>query len=410
VNEPTMDNWFKEHVDYTSLGIVLALVVVGVTSVYSATFDAGASVFFQRQLLWAGIGIVLMIAVLLVPIRSVQFLSYPLYGLSIVILLVVLAAGKTVAGSKSWFGIGGLGLQPSEITKVTTILALATYLSQRHVNLHQLKHIAVTFAIVLLPVTLILLQPDMGTAITYIGMLLPILYWAGAPNLLILALCAPAAAAIATLFGTTAFVVVVVLTMLLLFAMRENWLLSAMAFSLTVLVGVSVQFAVAKLAPYQQKRLLTFIDPESDPLGASYNVIQSKIAIGSGGLFGKGFLEGTQTQLNFIPAQWTDFIYCVPSEEFGFVGAVLILLLLVGLLLRGVQIATMVKSRYASIVAIGIVSSFAVHIVINMGMAMGMMPVIGVPLPFMSYGGSNLLSNLLMAGLLLNLYANRKEY
>jgi rod shape determining protein RodA len=170
------------------------------------------------------------------------------------------------------------------------------------------------------------------------------------------------------------------------------------------------EFVFGKLAPYQQKRIITFINPDTDPLGAGYNVLQSKIAIGSGGLWGKGFLQGTQTQLNFIPAQWTDFIYCVPSEEFGFIGAFLILFLLTVLLYRGVQIAGSVKSSYASFVAIGVVATFAIHILINIGMSMGMVPVIGVPLPFLSYGGSNLITNMMMAGLLLNMYANRKEY
>jgi len=405
-----MDTWFKENIDTKTILAVLLLTLIGIASVYSATYDAGASAFFSRQLIWAGVGVLFMLTIMLIPFRTIQLLSYPLYGLSIVILVVVLVGGKMVAGSKSWFGIGGYGLQPSEIVKVTTILALASYLSQRQVNLQWFKHLATTFGFVFLPVILIVIQPDVGTAIIYLGMLIVILYWAGASNFLMLTLLAPVAAAVATLFGTTAFFVVVVLTLVILFFLRENRLASAAVFSLTVLVGASVQFIFGKLAPHQQKRIITFLNPDADPLGAGYNVIQSKIAIGSGGLFGKGFLHGSQTQLNFLPAQWTDFIYCVPGEEFGFIGAFAILLLLTLLLIRGVQIASMVKSRYASLVAIGIVATFATHTVINIGMSMGVMPVIGVPLPFLSYGGSNLLTNMIMAGLLLNMYANRKEY
>lgn len=405
-----MESWVKVHIDFITLFCVLALVAIGVGSVYSATYDAGASAFFHRQAIWACIGFLVMVAIALLPFRTIQLLSYPLYAISVLILLAVLVMGKTIAGTKGWFGFGGFGLQPSELAKVTTIMALAYYLSDRQVNLQRSKHVFITMGIVLLPVSLILLQPDMGTAMIYVGALLFILIWSGASTFLILAFVAPAAAAIATLSGTTAFVLVVVATVVIIFLLRENWLMSAVVFSLTVLTGASVQFMFGKLAPYQQKRILTFLNPDADPLGAGYNVIQSKIAIGSGGFFGKGFLQGSQTQLNFIPAQWTDFIYCVPSEEFGFVGAFLILILLSAVLLRGVQTAASVKNRYGSIVAIGIVSTLAVHIVINMGMAMGMMPVIGVPLPFMSYGGSNLLSNMIMAGLLLNMYANRKEY
>ena len=405
-----MDNWFKEHIDYQTIGIVVLLLLISIASVYSATYDAGASVFFHRQITWALIGLLLMFSIMLVPFRVLQLFSYPLYALSVITLLVVLVMGKVVAGSKSWFGVGGLGLQPSEIVKVTTILALASYLSHRHVSLHRLRDVAITFGIVLLPVVLILLQPDLGTAVIYLGVLLTVVYWAGASNFLMLTLLAPIAAAIASLFGTTAFVAVLALTIIILYFMRENRLASATVFSVTALVGVSVQYVFGKLAHYQQKRIITFLNPDTDPLGSGYNVIQSKIAIGSGGLFGKGYLQGSQTQLNFLPAQWTDFIYCVPAEEFGFVGAFLILALLMFLLLRGVRTASMVKSRYASIVAMGIVGALMTHTTINIGMAMGVMPVIGVPLPFLSYGGSNLLTNMIMAGLLLNMYTNRKEY
>lgn len=406
-----MNNWFKEHVDVTVLITVFLLVAIGIASIYSATSDTGSFAFFYRQMMFAGIGLLLMIAISVMPFRTLQLLSYPLYGISIIILTFILIGGKVVAGSKSWFGIGGFGLQPSEIVKVTTILALASFLSQRNRSLQRLKDTSIAFGIILLPVCLIVLQPDMGTAIIYyLSMLVLTLYWAGASHFLLLMLLAPAIAGIASLFGTTAFVIVVVATFVLLFFLRQNRLFSAVIFSITVLVGVSTQFIFGKLAPHQQKRILIFLNPDSDPLGAGYNVIQSKIAIGSGGFLGKGYLQGTQTQLNFLPAQWTDFIYCVPSEEFGFIGAFIILLLLTILLYRGVHIASTVKSRYASIVAIGVVSILVVHTIINIGMSMGMMPVIGVPLPFMSYGGSNLITNMAMAGLLLHLYANRKEY
>ena len=405
-----MDTWFKDNVDLKTIAPTLLLLAIGVASVYSATYDAGASMYFNRQLIWTGIGILLMLIIMVIPFRTLQLLSYPLYGFSILFLIVVLIAGKMVAGSKSWFGVAGFGLQPSEIVKVTTILALASYLSERHVNLNRFKHLSIILGFVLLPVLLIVLQPDVGTAIIYLGMLVIILYWAGASNFLMMTMIAPFAAVIATLFGTTPFLIVIAVTFVTLFLLRQNRLAAAMVFSLTVLMGVSVQFIFGKLAPHQQNRIVTFLNPDADPLGAGYNVIQSKIAIGSGGLFGKGFLQGSQTQLNFIPAQWTDFIYCVPSEEFGFIGAFAILLFLTLFLIRGVQIASMVKSRYASLVAIGIVAAFATHTIINIGMSMGIMPVVGVPLPFLSYGGSNLLTNMIMAGLLLNMYANRKEY
>ncbi|MBI5477185.1 MAG: rod shape-determining protein RodA [Ignavibacteriales bacterium] len=405
-----VDLWYKENTDFKTIAPAILLLLIGIASVYSATYDAGASIYFNRQVIWAGVGFALMLTIMFIPFRTLQLLSYPLYGGSVLLLIVVLIMGKIVAGSKSWFGIGGFGLQPSEIVKVTTILAVASYLSERQVNLSRWKHVAVTFGFVLLPVVLIVLQPDVGTAIVYLGMSVVIIYWAGATNFLMILLVAPVVAAVATLFGTTAFLIVIATTFVLLFLQRQNWLFAAMAFSFTVMIGISVQYIFGKLAPHQQNRILTFLNPDADPLGAGYNVIQSKIAIGSGGFFGKGFLQGSQTQLNFLPAQWTDFIFCVPSEEFGFIGAFAILLFLTLIMLRGVQIASMVKSRYASLVAIGIVGVFGTHTVINIGMSMGIMPVVGVPLPFLSYGGSNLLTNMIMTGLLLNMYANRKEY
>lgn len=405
-----MEDLSKENIDIVTLATAIVLAAVSSVSVYSATYDAGASLVFYRQLLWVGIGIAVMLLVMLMPFRTLQLLSYVFYAGSILALVGVLVMGKMVAGSKSWFGVRGLGLQPAELAKATTVLALAAFLSNRNVNVNRLKDISVAVGLVLLPVILILLQPDLGTTVIFFGVLLLVLYWAGASNFFLLAVLAPTAAAIASLFGTTPFFLVVIFSLATLFILRENRFVSSIVFSLTVLVGVSVQFIFGKLAPHQQKRILTFINPDADPLGAGYNVLQSKIAIGSGGLFGKGYLQGTQTQLNFIPAQWTDFIYCVPSEEFGFVGAFLILFLLTVMLYRGVQIAGMVKSRYASLVAIGVVATFAAHTIINIGMSMGLVPVIGVPLPFISYGGSNFITNMLMAGLLLNMYANRKEY
>jgi rod shape determining protein RodA len=405
-----MRKWYEENIHLGILVVTLLLVIVGLIAIYSATYDAGSSDYFYRQIAWAVIGFFLMIIIMLVPFRTLQLISYPVYIISVLLLIGVLILGKTVAGSTSWFGVGKMGLQPSEIVKMTSILALAAYLSDKRLNLNRLMMVFKVSGIVFLPMILILLQPDMGTAIIYIGLLLPVMYWAGTSALLMITVIAPSIVAVAALFGTTSFLIVIFLLLITLFLMKENKLVTALIFSLSVLVGVSVQFIYGKLALYQQKRIDTFLNPENDPLSAGYNVIQAKVALGSGGLFGKGFLEGSQTQLNFIPAQWTDFIYCVPAEEFGFLGAFFILGLFAYLLYKGTNIASTVKSRYASIVAIGVVSVFASHIVINIGMVMGIMPVIGVPLPFLSYGGSFLLTSLSLIGLLLNIYANRKEY
>jgi rod shape determining protein RodA len=287
---------------------------------------------------------------------------------------------------------------------------LSAYVSRADVNLANFRHLAVAASIVLLPVILILMQPDFGTAVIFLVMFVPVMFWAGSSKFAIAALIAPIAAGVAGLFGTTPFLVAMVGIAILLYVTKENRIVAAAVFSISVLIGVSVQFIYAGLKPYQQKRIATFLDPAADPLGAGYNVLQSKVAIGSGGLFGKGYLQGTQTQLRFIPEQWTDFIFCVPGEEFGFVGAATVLLLFLTLLLRGIHLASLIKNPFGSILAVCITSLFGAHVVINIGMSLGLFPVIGVPLPFLSYGGSALLTNMSMVGLLMHGFAHRKEY
>ncbi len=405
-----MTAYIRERIDVKTLLITVALLIVGVISVYSATYDARASDIFEKQVFWVTGGIMVMLCLIFVPFRYIQLASYPLYFASILLLLAVLLLGKTVSGSTSWFNLGALRVQPSEFAKLTTVLALATYLSGSDISLQKTKHLLTATGIVAFPAVLILLQPDVGTCIIYAGLYFPILYWSGASKFTLLAIVAPGAAGIAALFGTTPFLVVTAIFAVLLYITREHRFVAVAVFALMVLIGISVQFIYDGLKPYQQKRISTFIDPNADPLGAGYNIVQSKVAIGSGGFLGKGYLHGTQTQLNFIPEQWTDFIFCVPAEEFGFVGAVTVLSLLMALLARGVSIAAAVKNRHAGIVAIGFTGILATHTFINIGMSVGLLPVIGIPLPFLSYGGSALLTFLIIVGLLLNLYANRKEY
>jgi rod shape determining protein RodA len=405
-----MTSYFREHIDFTTALVTLALVVIGVVSIYSATYDAHVSDIATKQMLFAAIGVFILIAMTFLPFKWLQFISYPSYFLSILLLVSVLILGKTVSGSTSWFNLGAFRLQPSEFTKITTALALATYISRSDVNLQRFNNLAVATGIVLLPVTLIIMQPDAGTAMIYAGMFLPVLYWGGATKFTILSVVAPIAVAVASLFGTTPFFITVIVMGVLIYLTKENRILAAVVFSAMVLVGISVQFIYEGLKPYQQKRIATFIDPNADPLGAGYNVLQSKVAIGSGGLLGKGYLQGSQTQLNFIPEQWTDFIFCVIGEEFGFLGAALVLGLFMALLLRGVRLGTLVKNRYGSTLAIAITAIFAIHVFMNVGMSVGLLPVVGVPLPFLSYGGSALLTNMTMVGILMNLYSNRKEY
>jgi rod shape determining protein RodA len=402
--------FIKEHFDL-QIGISTFLLSgIGAISIFSATYDAHAASYFYRQLFFIGIGTIGLLIFTFLPFRTLQSLSIPAYVASLALLVTVLLLGRTVSGSTSWFNFGAFRLQPSEFTKITTVLALASYLSRSDVSLESPRCLMTASAIMGAPVLLIMLQPDLGTAIIYLASFFMLLYWGGAMRFTLVSIVAPIAAAVGALLGTTPFLIVMSAAGVLIYITKRNLLIAAIVFSATVLVGISVQTIYQGLKPYQQKRIATFFNPNADPLGAGYNINQSKVAIGSGGLMGKGYLQGTQTQLNFIPEQWTDFIYCVPGEEFGFLGAATVLVLFGVLLMRGISLATSVKSRYAGFVVIGLTGILAAHTFINIGMALGMFPVIGVPLPFLSYGGSAMITNAAIVGILMNLYINRKEY
>lgn len=405
-----MIDFFKEYFDFRTLAITLALAAIGLFSIYSATYDAKVGFVFYRQLAWSGISIFGLLVAAFLPLKTLQRIAIPSYVTTIVLLVIVLILGKTISGSKSWFGIGGFGIQPSEFAKVTTVLALAAFLSKTTTDLSEMKHLFTVIGIVLLPMILVFMQPDVGTSLVFFALLLPMLYWAGADDFTLAIILSPILVAVGALLGTMQFILAVILSLLLLYFTRKNLFTGAVVFGITITIGLSVQAMFERLPSYQQKRILSFLNPEADPLGAGYNVLQSKVAIGSGGFLGKGFLQGTQTQLNFIPEQWTDFIFCVPGEEFGFAGASLVLFLFAVLMLRGIRIASISKNAFSSIAAIGITGVFATHVLINVGMSMGLMPVIGIPLPFLSYGGSALLANMVMAGLLMNFFSNRKSY
>jgi rod shape determining protein RodA len=405
-----MVSYLKEYFDFRACFICLALVIIGLMSIYSATFDINNAANFHRQALWAGIGFLVMMITAFVPLRTVQRLSFAFYFTTLAVLAIILVVGSTVKGSKSWFGVGGIGGQPSEFAKIATVLAFASYLSKTDVSISQVKHLFIALCIFAVPMFLILAEPDLGTTIVFFATLLPLLYWAGVSSFILIAILVPILVAVGALFGTAQFLIAAILGGILLYVFRENRFAVAVAFGIALAVGLSVQILYEHMHVYQQKRITTFLNPEADPLGAGYNIVQSKIAIGSGGFVGKGFLKGTQTQLNYIPEQWTDFIFCVQGEEFGFLGASFVLSLFAALSLHGLRIATISKNKFGSLSAIGMTGILTTHTVINTGMAMGMMPVVGLPLPFMSYGGSALIANMTMIGLLMNFYANRKEY
>ncbi len=396
------------HFDMTTLISVLLITAVGFAAIFSATYAAQMNDRFKLQLAFAAAGIGLMLIMAYLPARWFTLIAYPLYAISLVLLVYVAFAGKLVYGHRSWISIGTAQFQPSELAKLATMLAVGKYLSKEQ-DLSRIVPLLVTVALIMVPVALIMLEPDPGSAIIFVGLLGIVLLWAGADLFLLAAICAPLVVAVLALFGRTPMIASVLIGgAVLFFAFRRNLVLTILAFTIVIGVAFSTNFVLNHMKQYMRDRIQVVLDPELDPLGKGYNVIQTRMAIGSGGIVGKGYLKGTQTQLRYVPKQWTDFIISVPSEEFGFLGAVVILLLYLFVIFRGIAIASSVRSRFASVLAIGISGIWFLHCTVNIGMALGLMPVVGIPLPFMSYGGSALLTNLVMAGVLMNLYRNRR--
>jgi rod shape determining protein RodA len=326
--------------------------------------------------------------------------------LSIVLLGLTLVIGTgagTAASTKSWLAIGGVRVgQPSEIAKITVVLMLAKVLAGRRESAHSLLDLWKPAVIVVIPFLIIMLQPDLGSAIVFIGIFFAMLYWSGVAWPLLVLIASPAVSLILSfsvgLWGAWFFILLA-----LVLWYRPYLLEGIVLMVLNVATGVVAPMMWEKLAPYQQNRLRMFLDPSSDVRGAGYHVIQSKVAIGSGGFFGQGFTLGTQKRLAFLPEQHTDFIFAVVGEELGFIGVTLALGLFTWLFLRVTDIAERANDSYSSMVAFGLMSGWFVHVLVNVGMTLNLMPITGIPLPFFSYGGSFMLASWLAVGILMRI-------
>lgn len=397
----------RRHLDIGLLLAICLCIGVGITAIYSASYnwdlDLAGSIY-EKQIIWALLGVTVMVITLVIPLKLFYALAYVLYGLTIALLILVLELGD-----RRWFNIGPIHIQPSELAKITTVLVLARFLAYRNRDLTRVRAYIPPLLFVLVPILLVFKQPDLGTALVFSILILPMFFWAGARPVHLFFLISPALTLICA-FHPWMLVAMVLLLIGSLFLERPRLFTASILLLVNLAVAVIAPYMWEnKLHDYQKRRILTFLDPNMDKLGAGYQVIQSKIAIGSGGLKGKGFLEGTQTKLAFLPEQHTDFIFSVICEEFGFLGAVLVLALFVFILWRALSIAVQTKSRFASLTAIGLATILLFHIFVNIGMTIGIMPVTGLPLPFLSYGGSTLITNMILVGLLLNIYANRYE-
>lgn len=394
--------------DFSIFLPVLILMGIGLAAVYSSTLNHPTAFRnFDKQLFWVIFSTFVMFFIYLLPQQTFRYLSTSIYSFSMGALLLVLVLGKTVYGAKSWLSFGPFGFQPSEFAKIGLILMLAKWLTHSDRDINNIKDLGIALSIGILPVLLILFEPDMGTAIVFIAVTLVMIFWAGISLFGLFVVLSPGITALASLYGTAAFIVVLIGIIIALIYFKQNLFLSATIFVINLTSGFLFDYGVKLLQPHQQKRIETFLDPTADPLGAGYNSLQAQLAIGSGGLFGKGFLEGNQTQLRFIPAQWTDFIFCVIGEEFGFIGSILTILLFLVLFLSLLSLSAKAKDKYSKLVVIGTLTLLFIHFAINIGMNVGIAPVIGIPLPFISYGGSSLFVNMVLIGIVMNIHRNR---
>lgn len=347
-----------ENIDWGLITLILALIATGLVALFSATYFSQTSIFW-KQLVWIAVGLLAMLIGFALDYRFLMRLAWPLYVLVVILLVVVLGIGREISGARRWLSLGPLGFQPSEMAKIMIIIWIG-YWGSKKKNLEDygFRELTIPLVIILVPTGLILAEPDLGTA---------------------------------------CMLMLISIGMFLLLGIRRSTLITSFLLFLGVL-----PIAWFSLKEYQRIRILSFIDPSRDPLGSSYHALQSKIAVGSGGLLGKGFLHGTQTQLRFLPEHHTDFIFSVVAEEWGFLGSALVITLFFLLITEIIAIGLKAKDRFGAMICFGIAILITLHVFINMAMTVGMFPVVGVPLPFISYGGSFMIINLACIGVILS--------
>lgn len=389
------------NIDWVIVLLYLLLVFAGWINIYAAVYnEEHKSIFdisqaYGKQLIWIASSIVIALIILMIDAKFFSAFSYFIYAFHILLLVAVLLVGKEIAGSKSWFQIGSFAIQPAEFAKYATNLVIAKYLSTLNLNIKSLKTLLRAIVLLVIPSILILLQNDTGSALVYVAFVFVLFRQGMSGNILFVGLLAVILFILTLLLNE--FLVIGIMGAISLIAavlMRKNRRDVFTVITLFILVGAyiySVNYAFDNfLEPHHKKRINVLIGKETDLKGAGYNVNQSKIAIGSGGLTGKGFLKGTQTKFNFVPEQSTDFIFCTVGEEWGFLGSFVVIVLFMALLIRIVITAERQRSAFARIYGYGVASILFFHFLINIGMTIGLSPVIGIPLPFFSYGGSSL--------------------
>lgn len=410
-------SWVRRF-DWVSIFLWVLLSLIGLTAIYSATLGPVSEFLplhiqqnFSKQLNWAALSVVAVIFIQFISPRAFQQLAYVAYGLLLILITATIFIGVEVNAAKSWIEIGGVRLQPVEPMKLATILTVAAYLtSRRDISAVRVQSALIATLIILVPVIIIILQNDTGSALIFLPLIPVMLFLSGLPHGISLLMISPAIVGYLSIIDWRLGVASVIILAFIVYMLEKKIWLSVNTIIFGALMVLAVDIALHDvLQPHQQLRIEAFINPFVDPQGAGWNVIQSKTAISSGGIWGKGFLEGTQTQLRFLPEQWTDFIFCVVAEEFGLIGAGSVILIMMLLFLRLLNLSISLKDRFSQLVIVGVVTILFSHALINLGSAMGIIPVIGVPLPFMSYGGSAFLFNSIMIAICLNLYLRQKD-
>jgi rod shape determining protein RodA len=416
---PRREEIITHKVDNVTVLLYCVMVFWGWLNIYSASYSENQSIFdfsinSGRQLVFIVSASILVLAILIIDMRFYETFAYIIYGAVMFLLLLVPIIGKEVGGNRSWLGVGSFGVQPSEFAKFATALAVAKFAGSIGFRMDNIRNQGVLFGLIALPMALILLQKDYGTAMVFTIFILVFYREGMSPFLMLVGL------GVATIF---------ILTLLI----ENNWYLYGSIFAawagmiwyyrrkkmkrliMITLFGVALSATIYSvesifnnlLEPHHQKRVLVLLDPDKDRMGAGYHVYQSKVAIGSGGFAGKGFLDGTQTKLKFVPEQYTDFIFCTIGEEYGYLGSLVMVVVFLALFLRIIFLAERQKNRFARVYGYSVACIFFFHFATNIAMTIGLFPVIGIPLPFFSYGGSSLWSFTILLFILLKLDAHR---
>lgn len=400
----------RERLRFIDKPLIIATLLlsgIGLLVIYSATLAIDHTLFY-RQLVWVLIGIAIMVGIIFIPRRFLYNFSYWIYVFSVILLIIPLIINRG-AVAKRWIDLYFFQLQPSELAKLGLIMALAIIFSLKKEIVSHTQELIIPFALTIVPFILVLVEPDLATAMVFPAILIFVLFIKGVRMKLLLFILTPMISLL-TAFHWLSWIIFIIILLIFLLMYRQGFAYSFGLFATNSFVGTVTPILWRHLKPYQQQRIISFLNPSADPRGAGWHIIQSKIAIGSGGFFGKGFLQGTQHQRFFLPEQHTDFIFSVLGEEWGFIGIMIVLVLFALLILRIISIMRSARSDWGIFLLAGITGYFVIQIFLNIGMCVTILPVAGIPLPLLSYGGSQILLSFFLVGVALNIGYNRYKY